>query len=62
MTMRRRASLLITTAATALLAAPLGTLPAGAAVPPSGAIKHVVVIDLENESFSTAFGPNSPAL
>ena len=61
MTMRRRATLLITTAATVLLAAPLGTLPAGAAVPPSGAIKHVVVIDLENESFSTAFGPNSPA-
>ena len=31
-----------------------------AAVPP-GAIKHVIVIDLENESFSSTFGPNSPA-
>jgi hypothetical protein len=31
-----------------------------AAVPP-GAIKHVIVIDLENESFASTFGPNSPA-
>lgn len=27
----------------------------------SGAIKHVMVIDLENEDFNTSFGPNSPA-
>jgi hypothetical protein len=31
-----------------------------AAVPP-GAIKHIVVIDLENEDFGETFGPNSPA-
>src|SRR5262249_13672792 len=31
-----------------------------AAVPP-GAIKHVVVIDLENEDFGDTFGPGSPA-
>jgi hypothetical protein len=29
---------------------------------PDGAISHVLVIDLENESFSTTFGPNSPAV
>jgi hypothetical protein len=28
---------------------------------PDGAISHVMVIDLENESFGTTFGPNSPA-
>ncbi len=28
---------------------------------PAGAIKHVIVIDLENESYSTTFGPTSPA-
>src|SRR5262245_39274528 len=32
-----------------------------AAVPP-GAIKHVMVIDLENEDFATTFGPSSPAV
>jgi hypothetical protein len=32
-----------------------------AAVPP-GAIKHILVIDLENESFGTTFGPTSPAV
>jgi hypothetical protein len=31
-----------------------------AAVPP-GAIKHIVVIDLENEDFGDSFGPSSPA-
>src|SRR5215510_7690311 len=31
-----------------------------AALPP-GAIKHVLVIDLENEDFAKTFGPNSPA-
>ena len=30
-------------------------------LPPTGAIKHVIVIDLENEDESTTFGPNSPA-
>jgi hypothetical protein len=28
---------------------------------PDGAIHHVMVIDLENESFGATFGPNSPA-
>src|SRR5262249_13744226 len=28
---------------------------------PSGAIKHVLVIDLENENFATTFGMGSPA-
>src|SRR5271165_7096551 len=28
---------------------------------PAGAIKHVMVIDLENESYSSTFGPSSPA-
>ncbi len=28
---------------------------------PPGAIKHIIVIDLENESYSTTFGPTSPA-
>ncbi|MES1164835.1 MAG: hypothetical protein ABUR63_03685, partial [Verrucomicrobiota bacterium] len=32
-----------------------------AALPP-GAIEHVLVIDLENESFGTTFGPGSPAV
>ena len=29
---------------------------------PDGAIEYIMVIDLENESFSTTFGPNSPAV
>jgi hypothetical protein len=29
--------------------------------PPPGAIDHVLVIDLENEDYSSSFGPNSPA-
>jgi hypothetical protein len=29
---------------------------------PAGAIEHVMVIELENESFSSTFGPNSPAV
>jgi phosphatidylinositol-3-phosphatase len=28
---------------------------------PNGAIEHILVIDLENESFSATFGPTSPA-
>jgi len=31
-----------------------------AAVPP-GAVKHIAVIDLENEDFGDTFGPDSPA-
>ncbi|WP_052438360.1 hypothetical protein [Streptacidiphilus jiangxiensis] len=31
------------------------------ALPPAGAIGHVLVIDLENESFASTFGPGSPA-
>ena len=47
----------------ALVATPAAAKPptvARAAVPP-GAIKHIVVIDLENEDFSDTFGPSSPA-
>jgi hypothetical protein len=36
--------------------------PVAAAPPALGAIKHVMVIDLENESYSTTFGANSPAV
>jgi phosphatidylinositol-3-phosphatase len=32
----------------------------GPPVPP-GAIKHIIVVELENESFSATFGPSSPA-
>ena len=35
---------------------------AGVAGVPNGAVKHVIVIDLENESIGTTFGPNSPAV
>ncbi len=33
----------------------------GRAEPADALVKHVVVIDLENESFNATFGPNSPA-
>ncbi|MBO0729167.1 MAG: hypothetical protein J2P57_07895, partial [Acidimicrobiaceae bacterium] len=56
-------------AATALGAVTLVTGPASAsagnrvvrAALPPGAIRHIVVIDLENESESSTFGPGSPA-
>jgi hypothetical protein len=35
--------------------------PTGRTVTPPGAIKNVLVIDLENESYDATFGPNSPA-
>ncbi|MEY9876429.1 hypothetical protein ABH931_005939 [Streptacidiphilus sp. MAP12-33] len=31
------------------------------ALPPAGAVGHVLVIDLENESYAATFGPGSPA-
>ncbi len=34
---------------------------AARAAAPAGAIRHVIVIDLENESFADTFGPASPA-
>lgn len=41
---------------------PVATAESGPTSPvPSGAIKHVMVIDLENEDFDNSFGPNSPA-
>jgi hypothetical protein len=57
------------TAALALLALTIGARAAGAddggrverAALPPGAIEHVIVIDLENESFADTFGPTSPA-
>ena len=47
-------------------AATLGQVSAGAApvlraALPAGTINHVLVIDLENESFNSTFGPNSVA-
>jgi hypothetical protein len=33
----------------------------GRAAVPDGAIEHIMVIDLENESYATTFGPTSPA-
>jgi hypothetical protein len=45
------------------LAAAAPPLAFGAApVTPPGLVKHVMVIDLENEGFSTTFGPTSPAV
>jgi len=49
-----------------LLAAAVGVAgaPSASAAPPSlppGAIKHIVVIDLENEDFDASFGASSPA-
>lgn len=58
----RSPSRVLTVALSAVLLSMVGSaLPAGAAVPPAGAIKHVIVIDLENESFASAFGSSSPA-
>ena len=47
-----------TPGATAVPAADHGVLRAAL---PEGAIQHVIVIDLENESFGSTFGPASPA-
>ena len=54
------AVLALTTSTTAATPAPTSSSVTRAAVPP-GAIKHIVVIDLENEDFGDTFGPNSPA-
>jgi hypothetical protein len=63
--MRRALGLL---AASAALVAALGATSASAggrhvvrAAAPHGSIKHVIVIDLENENYATTFGPTSPA-
>ena len=71
-TLPRLALLATTLAALALAGVPsAGATTSPAAVTPSttvdalavpaGAIKHVIVIDLENESYSTTFGPGSVA-
>jgi hypothetical protein len=51
-------------AATSVAALPASADPGGIvrAALPANAIRHIVVIDLENESFSSTFGPNSPAV
>jgi hypothetical protein len=50
-------------AGAAALCLPSLALASGDDLPvPPGAIKHVMVIDLENEDYSTTFGPNSPAV
>ncbi|HEY3713857.1 MAG TPA: alkaline phosphatase family protein [Jatrophihabitantaceae bacterium] len=44
------------------LGVPFATAEGGSQRPvPGGAIKHVMVIDLENEDFNNSFGPTSPA-
>jgi hypothetical protein len=43
----------------ALLPAAAGAAPAAKPLTPD--VKHVIVVDLENESFNATFGPNSPA-
>ncbi len=69
---RRAAATLVVAGAAAAGLAVVPSLAASAAsvgddhgnsssLPPTGAIKHVIVIDLENEDESTTFGPNSPA-
>ncbi len=62
----RRAAALVTVLVG--LTAAIGASNAGAdgrhvvrAAAPQGSIKHVIVIDLENENYATTFGPNSPA-
>lgn len=65
----RRAALAAVAAGTAVAGLALAPTMNASATPrdhgsplPAGAIKHVVVIDLENESEGTTFGPNSPAV
>jgi hypothetical protein len=71
----RRTALLAATAAVVLaaglpaaaastrpsLASPAAATPVDTLPVPAGAIKHVIVIDLENESYADTFGPTSPA-
>ena len=52
--------LMVGTVGQALGGSAAGATVVRAALPP-GSIKHVIVIDLENESFSTTFGATSPA-
>ncbi|RAG87174.1 phosphoesterase [Streptacidiphilus pinicola] len=51
----------LTAAAPAAEAARHGGHRTAGALPPAGAISHVLVIDLENESYDSTFGPGSPA-
>jgi hypothetical protein len=53
-----------TTSVPAVTAVPAAAAPGGIerAALPANAIRHVIVIDLENESFSSTFGPGSPAV
>lgn len=68
--MRMKRSAVAAAGLTALVVAALvvaalgvpGAASAGAQPPvPAGAIKHVLVIDLENEDYDASFGPDSPA-
>jgi hypothetical protein len=66
---RRAAATIVVASAAAVGLAVVPSLAASASeghgnagsLPPAGAIKHVIVIDLENEDESATFGPNSPA-
>lgn len=64
---RRMRGAITAIAAAALAAAGLAAFPAMAATAhspgpvPSGAIRHIILIDLENESYGETFGAGSPA-
>jgi hypothetical protein len=68
--MKNRLSLLLSLVAAMLVAGvlvraagdPQGNRDVSRAAAPPGAIKHVMVIDLENEDFGSTFGPSSPAV
>lgn len=59
----RRTSVIAATAAIAIAVVQAGTASAtSSGLPvPAGAIKHVIIIELENESIGSTFGPRSPA-
>jgi hypothetical protein len=67
--LRRRVTGSAATVVMVLMAAVLGQVSGGTiaqgsvvrAALPAGSINHILVIDLENESFSSTFGPGSPA-
>jgi hypothetical protein len=55
------AATVVGASAAALIGLPTAATAAASNPVPNGAIKHVMVIDLENEDFDSSFGPSSPA-
>jgi hypothetical protein len=55
------AATVVAAGAVVLVGLPTAATAAPANPVPNGAIKHVMVIDLENEDFDSSFGPTSPA-